>query len=358
MGSASAPRQRLRRLWLKVHRWLGLSLGAVLMVAALTGSAMLLAEPLDESLNQALFRVPDASTVDYRAVVESLKADLGSDTDITLRPPRQEGESFQAHVRGSWKGTVYLHPSSGEILGRRGEAEGVMGVLFALHSNLFAGEAGRAMLTFAAFAYLLMFASGVYLWWPARWGNALSIRWSAGGRLALFDWHRVTGVVFGVLVLLAVLSGAYMAWPPLAGMVNALSDAPPAAPPLVSGGPARPEIVEQAVARARAAFADAAVGYVQIPAKPTLPIRVRLRLPDDPHPNGLTSVWLHPDGTALIRIDQWSDLSPGTQAYSYIYPFHTGELWGPVWTVVIFVTGSVLSAYAFTGLLLWWRRRR
>lgn len=357
-ASVSAPRQRLRRLWLKAHRWLGLSLGVVLMVAGLSGSAMLLAEPLDESLNRALFHVPDASRVDYGAVVARIRADLGPDADLTLRPPREEQESFQAHVRGDWKGTVYLHPSSGEILGRRGELEGMMGVLFALHGHLFAGEAGRAVLTLAAFAYLLMLVSGVYLWWPTRWANALAIRWSAGGRVALFDWHRVTGVVFGVLVLLAVLSGAYMAWPPIAGILNALSDTPPASPPLVSGGPARPEIVEQAVARARAAFPEAAVGYVQVPAKPSLPIRVRLRFPDDPHPNGLTSVWLHPDSAEPLRVDRWSDLSPGTQAYSYIYPFHTGELWGALWTVVIFVTGAALTAYSFTGLLLWWRRRR
>ncbi len=358
IGSTSASRQRLRRLWLKVHRWLGLSLGAVLMVAAMSGSAMLLAEPLDESLNRALFHVPDASTIDYRAVVDSLKDDLGPDADITLRPPRAEQESFQAHVRGSWKGTVFLHPTSGEILGRRGEAEGMMSVLFALHSNLFAGDAGKAVLTLAAFAYLLMLASGVYLWWPTRWRNALSIRWSAGGRLALFDWHRVTGVVFGVLILLAVLSGAYMAWPPLAGTVNALSDSPPVSPPVVPGGPPRPEIVEQAVARASAVFPEAATGYVQIPARPSFPIRVRLRLPDDPHPNGLTSVWLHPDSAELVRVDRWSELSPGTWAYSYIYPFHTGELWGPVWTVLTFLAGATLSAYSITGLLLWWRRRR
>lgn len=358
MGSISASRQRLRRLWLKGHRWLGLSLGAVLMVAALSGSAMLLAEPLDESLNQALFHVADASTVDYGAVVERLKANLGPDADITLRPPREEQESFQAHVRGNWTGTVYLHPSSGKILGRRGDAEGIMGVLFTLHSNLFVGETGKAVLTLAAFAYLLMLASGVYLWWHTRRGNALSIRWSAGGRLALFDWHRVTGVVFGVLVSLAVLSGAYMAWPPLAGMVNALSDTRSVSQPIVSGGPPQSEIVKQAVDRASAAFPEAAIGYVQIPARPTLPIRVRLRLPDDPHPNGLTSVWLHPDSAELIRVDPWSDLNPGTRAYSYIYPFHTGELWGPVWTVLIFFTGAVLTAYSFTGLLLWWGRRR
>lgn len=358
MRSASAPRQRLRRVWLKVHRWLGLSLGAVLMVAGLSGSAMLLAEPLDESLNRALFHVPDASRVDYGAVVARLRADLGPDADLTLRPPRDARESFQAYVRGDWKGTVYLHPASGEILGHRGEAEGMMGVLFALHSTLFAGEAGKVVLTVAAFAYLLMLASGFYLWWPTRWRYALAIRWSAAGRLALFDWHRVTGAVLGVFVCLTVLSGAYMAWPPLAGMLNTLGDTAPLAPPRVSGGPARAEIVEQAVVRARTSFPEATVGYVHIPAEPSLPIRVRLRLPDDPHPNGLTSVWIHPDSATLLRADRWSGLGPGTRAYSYVYPFHTGALWGPVWTGLTFLFGTALTAYGLTGLMLWWRRRR
>lgn len=357
MRSASAPRQRPRRLWLKVHRWLGLSLGAVLLVAALSGSAMLLAEPLDEALDRALFHVPDASSVDYRAVVERLKAELGPDADITLRPPREEQESFQAHVRGSWKGTVYLHPASGEIFGRRDEAEGVMGVLFALHSNLLAGETGRAALTLAAFAYLLMLVSGVCLWWPKRWHRALSIRWSAGAYRAVFDWHRVTGIVFAAVVLGAVASGAYMAWPPLARTVSILGDAAPAPPPAVTGGPPAAEVVERVVARARAAFPDAVVGYVQVPARPDRPLRVRLRLPDDPHPNGLTSMWLHPDSGEHIRTDRWSELDPGTRAYAYVYPLHTGELWGLPWMILVFVAGVVLATHAVTGLLLWWRRR-
>lgn len=355
--SASAARMRARRLWRTVHRWLGLSLGLVLLVAAVTGSAMLIADPLDEALNERLFHVRQAATVNYQAVLSRLRAEVDPEASLTLRPPREQGESFQALVRGVWSGTIYFHPQTGEVLGTRGATDGVMGFLFTLHSNLFAGETGKAVLTLAALAYLFMLVSGVYLWWPARWRHALTVRWTAGGLRALFDWHRVTGVLLGGVVLVSVASGAYMAWPPLAKSISALMGASPAVPPKVMGGPAQDEIVELAVRRAEEVYASAIVGYVQIPAKADQPIRVRLRLSDDPHPNGLTYVWLDPSTAQILQVTRWTELDLGTRAYSYIYPLHTGELWGLPWMVATFGMGVALAAYAVTGLLLWWRRR-
>lgn len=356
-GKTSAARLRARRLWMRVHRWLGLSLGLVLLVAAATGSAMLVADPLDKALNEQLFHVPQATTVNYQAVLSRLRGEVGPGAPLTLRPPREQGESFRAIVRGEWSGTIYLHPQTGEVLGRRGATEGVMGFLFTLHSSLFAGETGKAVLTLAALAYLFMLATGVYLWWPVRWRQALTVRWSAGGVRALFDWHRVTGALLGLVVLVSVMSGAYMAWPPIAKSISALSGTPLTVPPKVTGAPPQGDIVALAVQRTEQAHPGSMVGYVQVPAKADQPIRVRLRLPDDPHPNGLTSVWLNPSTAQVLQVNRWTELDPGTHAYAYIYPLHTGELWGLLWMVVTFVVGVALAAYAVTGVLLWWRRR-
>ena len=355
--AVSAARMRLRRLWVKVHRWVGLSLGMVLLVAAATGSAMLVADPLDEALNEQLFRVPQVTTVNYRAVLSRLRGEIDQGVSLTLRPPRELGESFRAIVRGKWSGTIYLNPHTGEVLGRRGETYGVMGFLFTLHSSLFAGETGKAVLTLAALAYLFMLVTGVYLWWPSRWRDALTVRWTVGGLRAVFDWHRVTGALFGMVVLVSVTSGAYMAWPPIAKSISALSGASLTAPPKVTGAPPQDDIVALAVQRAEDAYPGALVGYVQVPAKANQPIRVRLRLADDPHPNGLTSVWLDPVTAQVLQVNRWTELDPGTRAYSYIYPLHTGELWGLPWMIVTFVSGVLLVAYAITGLLLWHRRR-
>lgn len=319
---------------------------------------MLILESLDEAASSHLFHVQDSSSVNYEAALNRLKAEVDPNASLTLRPPREENESLQAIVRGSWSGTIYLHPSTAEVLGSREETEGVMGILFALHSHLFAGEVGKLVLTLSAFAYVLMFLSGVYLWWPVRSKKALSIHWTAGSLRALFDWHRVTGAIFGIVVLLSVVSGAYMAWPPIAKSVTKLSGETFPLPPVVDGGPPKPETVNRAVSLALAEFPDAMVGYVQIPSESDLPIRVRLRLPDDPHPNGMTSVWMDPDSAEVLVANRWSDLDSGTRAYSYLYPLHTGDLGGLPWTVLTFIAGVLLIGYVITGLMLWLRRRR
>lgn len=348
---------RLRRWWLKVHRWLGLSLGMVLVLAATTGSAMLVADPLDEVANAHLFRVANPASVDHGAVLRQARNAFGRNASLTLRPPREPDKSFQVLVRGPWNGTLFLHPATGLELGRRAESQGVMGFLFTLHSSLFAQEAGKAVLTLAALAYVILLASGICLWWPVRWRQALSFRRGAGLTRSLYDWHRVSGVVCGLLVLVSVVSGAYMAWPPLAKWVSHLSGAAQTRPPVVAGGPASTEVVQGSIERAQAMFPKAMVGYVQVPAQPDQALRVRLRLPDDPHPNGLTSVWFHPRDGEVIAVNRWSELDPGTRAYSYVYPLHTGELGGWPTAVATFLTGVMPMAFAGTGILLWWRRR-
>jgi uncharacterized iron-regulated membrane protein len=84
---------------------------------------------------------------------------------------------------------------------------------------------------------------------------------------------------------------------------------------------------------------------------------VRLKLPDDPHPNGLTSVWLHPATAEVLKVARWSQLDAGSRLVSVVYPLHTGALGGPVHEILVGVTGLALATLGATGLLLWGRRR-
>jgi uncharacterized iron-regulated membrane protein len=47
--------KRARRVWLGVHRWLGLGLGAVLALIGLTGSVIVFDHAIDAWLNPRLF---------------------------------------------------------------------------------------------------------------------------------------------------------------------------------------------------------------------------------------------------------------------------------------------------------------
>ena len=79
---------------------------------------------------------------------------------------------------------------------------------------------------------------------------------------------------------------------------------------------------------------------------------------DDPHPNGLTSVWVHPTFLDVLAVHRWNALDLGTRGYAWIYPLHIGDLAGRLtWTLTL-VSGLALSLMGVSGLWLWWRRRQ
>src|SRR5690606_13707677 len=101
--------------------------------------------------------------------------------------------------------------------------------------------------------------------------------------------------------------------------------------------------LDQVSASAQKVYPDGIISRIQLPVNAYSLIRVRFKLPDDPHPNGLTSVWLDPVTTRVVRQARWNELDPGTRATTIIYPLHTGVLGGGVLEVVVAFSGLALA---------------
>ena len=353
-------RPELRRVWLRLHRWTALTFGWLLALTALLGAALVVAPSLDRWANPQLFetRTPAAAApAPLEPVRQRLHAEFGADSGLTLRPPRGPNDTLWVRVRGRWNGTVYFDPASGAEQGRRGEHEGAYNLLFELHSEILLGDTGKAVLTTASLTYLLLLVTGLVLWWPRRWPPRLRVEWRQGALRSLFDLHRTGGALLGLLIMVSVTTGAYMAWPPMRGWVSQLAGQAPAAVPKVAGVSGTAASLDTVVARAQAQFPGAPIGYIHLPPAGKRPVQVRFRLPDDPHPNGLSSVWLHPVTAEVLGSRRWSALDPGARAVAVIYPLHTGELGGPLHALLTALTGLTLAGLGGSGLWLWWRRR-
>lgn len=357
----------MRRIWFKAHRWLALGVGWLLALVGLVGALLIVAKPLDQWSHPQFFKAEpgivasSAAAPTLESIRERLVATVGGKASFTLRLPRQSDQTLWVIVRGDgWTGTIYLNPATGLEQGRRGEYEGIVNVLFKFHSALLLQDTGKAILAWIALAYLVLLISGLVLWWPKVWPPTLKIELRKGLLRGLFDMHRLGGALVGVLIALSVATGAYLAWRPLSEFVTTLSGEKAMKPPKIPKGESRqatPVSLDDVAARAQARFPHAPISYIQIPAEADRPIRIRMRLADDPHPNGLTSVWLHPQSGAVLRANRWNELDIGARANSYIYPLHTGELGGVFLEAVTFVSGLTLGMLGITGIWLWWRRR-
>ena len=348
---------------LTVHRWLGLTVGLLLILNALTGSLMLAARPLDRALHAHLFVVavpPGAQALPLETLRQSLIKDFGNNSSFTIRPPRTADESLLVYVRGdSWAGQAHYNPYSGKQLGVREEHEGFANTLFEFHSALLSGDIGKQILTFNVLTMLAMLVTGLLVWWPKRWRGAFSVTLDRGTFRSLLDLHRLGGVVFGLWVLVCVASGTWMAWRPISQWVTQVAGQQPVvAPTFKSVGTGPPATVDQMVATANAALPGGIVGYVVLPAKPSAPVRIRKKLDDDPHPNGLSSVWLHPRTGELLRAVRWTDLDIGAKSTAWIYPLHAGMLGGVLGVIFTAAGGFLLFGFGLTGTWLWWLKRR
>lgn len=96
---------RLRSLWLRIHRWLALSVGWVLILSGVTGAILIVAKPLDRWAHPQLFRAQSQPAtgrvpLPLQDVLEDMQAGFGPRASFTLRPPREPHDSLWVLVKG------------------------------------------------------------------------------------------------------------------------------------------------------------------------------------------------------------------------------------------------------------------
>lgn len=360
-------RAGLRRLWVKTHRWLGLVCGGLLVLVGVSGALLVVARPLDRLAHPRLF-VAQPAVADpagrhvLQRAQEYVRMTFGDAAALTLRPPREPGQTLWVLVRSpAWRGTLYLDPVSAAEQGRRGEYEGAANLLFKFHSSLLLQDFGKGVLAWLALVYCVLFMTGIYLWWPKPGRSAFRFTAGKGRRGSLFNLHRMAGVFCGAVILLSVTTGAYLAWRPLAAWITAAAGQTATKAPIVGNAsiPAADALtLDEMADRARARFPGSTIGYVQVPEEARRPIRVRLKLADDPHPNGLTSVWLHPRSGEILAVHRWDELDPGARAQSYVYPLHTGEFGAMPMELAVLIGGVALGVLGTTGVVLYATRKK
>ncbi len=379
----------LPRSWraplLKVHRWIAFSAGILLVLNALTGVLMLAAEPLDEHLNTALHQVqPRAVALPLEQLRQALRTALPSQS-LSLYPTQAANQAMEVLVRGEagWEGRLWLDPYTGQETGRRARYGLNLEGLFELHSSLLWGKTGKAILGFVALSLLFMLVSGALLWWPARWRNAFTVVLNGPRLRALFDLHRVAGATLGLWVAVCVATGGLLAYRPALQWINQLAGAQTLEAPKLGGdgktkakegaaaaqasaapaeaAPTAPAVpaatLDQMLATAQAAVPGSRTGVISLAANAKQPIRIRQKAADDPHPNGLTSVWLHPQTGAILRLDPWRSLAPAERSLAWVYPLHSGKLFGALGTAFTAIGGLALLGFGISGTWLWWLRR-
>jgi uncharacterized iron-regulated membrane protein len=353
-----SSRLPLRRLWFQVHKWIGLALALLIVPIALTGSALVWHDWLDERLNPER-SVSGAPTLPPSAYAAAAARFARPDERLnSLAFPRVSGPVVATLARTGQpargrpvRTLLYLDPASARLLDRAGSDEGAVRILHNLHGSLMVPGIGRQIVGWIGVAMLLSSLTGLWLWWPLGGRFSRGLKWRRRAT-ASANLHHQSG--FWIVLPLAILSftGAWISFPAFFAAW--------------SGDPAGPSMAE----RMRRMAAPPAAEIRLSPDSALAAARPLASggLASLTWPTGSEAAWKltfqGPGGPAEVTVDDRSAAArppkpprPETTA-RLMRRIHDGTGMGALWQIVIFVGGIIPALLAVTGILMWLHVRR
>jgi uncharacterized iron-regulated membrane protein len=359
----------VRQIALQIHLWTSLTFAAVIVIACLTGSALVYRHDIDRALNPSLYRTTPGD-VGWDAVWQVVGNQHSLSNGALIRGPVDRGV-YQVEIGDALLPfSVHVDPGTGKILGARDPSRSLAGWLFLLHFNLFAGEFGHQLIGVTGLTLVLITLTGAWLWWPTlrKFAFGFRIRWTRPWFVVNYDLHRVIGIWSLPLVLLLSLTGAILVFYEVGGrFVHALFFTTPeaAAPAALPAGAApahaaRPTTLNDAAALAMRLAPEAVASSMYVPAAAAEPVRVWLRMPGDTRPNvGSWHAEIDRTSGAVVSAMLPSNTSLAAHVEeTWVIALHYGTFGGEAIRALYAVAGLIPVVLLVTGIFHWLLRRR
>ncbi len=361
-----------------LHRWLGLTLGLLLVLAGLSGSLLVFEHEIDGALNPQLFhnRAPCAAPLDVDGAVAALHRQWPQAKVSFVTMPSHAGGSYGMLFKaaGVADNEAMLDACSGALLGSRDRGAiavdrlHLMPLLQRWHLSLLQGKPGRAALGYLGLAWAALVILGLVLAWPARgsgaagWQRALRVRLGQNTYRSNYDLHRAAGLLGSVVLLVWALTGFYNGLPELArSLVGQVADVAGehrsiALPPLGKGAAAISWNEARAIAAQHTSHGASLVALSRQPDRGLF--QARLRRADDWQRTGSLRLFIDIRSGAVIETVNPLSGNSGDRFLAALFPLHSGQFGGAVGRWFVVLSGLLPALFFITGLTTWILRRK
>lgn len=357
--------RKFRHLTFKLHRYLGLVAGLVIMVVGLTGSLLIFENEISPFLLGVQFGkiTPQSQQVSIASVIDNVKAVYNNPSlnFSFLELPQKPDQPIRIELQSPNKPTldVIVNPYTGKILGDRLREYAIMNVIYNLHYSLLAGDTGVAIVGIAALLLFILSITGIILWpgWR-KLVTGFKIRWNHIKRTN-FDIHKVAGIITVVFLTLTAFTGfcwnfhAYVD-----PVIYAVTFSPKPIEPQSTPIPGKsPLALVEMLQRANTALPDAAITYIGFPTNPEDVFLVGKRFPEE------KEVW-----RSRVYLDQYTGkvlylrnsrfLSTADEVMDAFTPLHYGTFGGLPTRILYVFVGLAPAILLATGFVMWRYRYR
>lgn len=386
MTKTKAKKKKDFKYWIgKLHLWLGLASGLMVLFLAITGCIYVFSQEIVEWQRHDAIYVPEVK--EKRLTVSEIwnktKAAVGDTIalgDIHVYKDPKKAAEFHCYkgVENSdsiwyfdtieYYYHIYVDPYTGEILGIYDEEKDFFNIVKMLHwSLLLTTEVGQPIVGWSTFIFVIMLISGIILWWPknkAARKQRFKFQWkeSTKWRRKNYDLHNILGFYIATVAIIIAFTGMVWAFTWFQAIVYVAGSQSITPPETIT----KTSVVSNG-------NKDAALdkAYVITAAKYKDADAFSLGKPADTLTTGVIDVYVqqYPGKYYVyhqLQFDQYTgkllherkhdEKNFGEKLITANYDIHVGAILGIPGKIIAFIASFICGMLPVTGFLIWWGR--
>ena len=350
-------------LLIKLHRWVGLVVGLLVILQGVTGAAVAFRHELNRLIHpQALVVAPPAHAAPLAAIAAAGKAAFPDRKLARIDLPVAPDDAYMVRLDAPSGDIAYaaVDPRTAQVLRQGPLAAWPVEFLYQLHMNLLSGETGERIVGFTGFGLLFMLLTGPFVWWPGlgRMRQALTVNLSVDLHRGTRDLHRLAGLLAVPILLVSAATGLLMAWQPwLSPALNLVAPVVETKAPKAAPGPcAQPASLDDAVTSAAARHPGQTIKSVRFPGKGGKVVAVYFRALNTSNGRATDHVWVDACSAKVLREKGALTEAAGSQFFNGLLWVHTGQWLGVVGRVLVLLGALTAAGLGISGFIQWLAR--
>ena len=210
----------VRKHFRKLHLWLSLPFGLIIMTTCLTGALLVFEKEITELVRHDSYTIPVRKTgrLSLQSLLERVARETPDSVQITsVTIPSDFRRAYTVGLSKPRRAGVLVDPYTGKIVGQSGRLP-FFTTVRELHRWLLDSMKpdsegifwGRVIVGTSTLLFVFILLTGLFLWWPKKLkgvGKRLKISLRQGRQRLFTDLHTVGGVYVFVLLLAMAMTG-------------------------------------------------------------------------------------------------------------------------------------------------------
>ena len=209
----------VRKLFRKLHLWLSLPFGLIIMTTCLTGALLVFEKEITALVqHESVASAPDQEPLPLSVLLERVARETPDSVQITsVTIPSDFRRAYTVGLSKPRRAGVLVDPYTGKIVGQSGRLP-FFTTVRELHRWLLDSMKpdsegifwGRVIVGTSTLLFVCILLTGLFLWWPKKLkgiGKRLKISLRQGRQRLFTDLHTVGGVYVFVLLLAMAMTG-------------------------------------------------------------------------------------------------------------------------------------------------------